>query len=229
MTIKLKQQSPWWSQTILTYYNTTHSSTLLDLYSIPYSLFSNLQQGLPWTAPLSWWSRDNQTRTSTSSYHCIHLPLCSWAHVWYFLFPPTTVNDVSIFLRPTTPLCAWDFIHSWPVKRNVPAILPPFPTSLIFPFKHPLACAGTYKHAIFPSLKKNKNKKKPSHFHLKLLSHFSALYNNKTQKSYLYLLSPIQLLLLSLKPIPISLSPPPFHWTALVCVTDDIHMTKSNG
>ena len=80
--------------------------------------------GPPRTLTLIWWNRGNQKRTSTSSQHCIYLPACSWAHLWYSLFPPITMDDMSISLRPTPPLCALDPIHSHPLKGKHPAILP---------------------------------------------------------------------------------------------------------
>ena len=53
-------------------------------------------------------------RTSTSSPHCTNLPACSWARVWYYLFLPIIMDDVSISLRPSPPLCALELICSHP-------------------------------------------------------------------------------------------------------------------
>lgn len=63
------------------------------------------------------------------------------------------MDDVSISLRSTHPLCALYPIHSYPLNEG--SSNSPFSYIINFPtlLKHPLAHMEAYKHAIFPSLK----------------------------------------------------------------------------
>ena len=91
-------------------------------------------------------------RTSTSSPHYTNLPACSWARVWYSLFLPIIMDDVSVSLRPSPPLCALELICSHPPTGRQ---FSPFSYTIKFPLYLDICWhiwEHIYKHTVFSTL-----------------------------------------------------------------------------
>ena len=124
----------------------------------------------------------HQRRTSTSSPHCTNLPAWSWACVLYSLFLPIIMDNMSIYLRPSPPLCALELLCSHPPTGRQFSL---FSYTIKFPLYldiHWHIWEHVNKHTVFSTL----NSFLDSCFPLWLWFHFSVPHESKRKKLPLF-------------------------------------------